>query len=276
MDSSAATLLELFPDAPYRHRMRFRQGTIAEFFGRAAGDSAILAERRRWLETNAASHAALLPEGVPLLEETVELLLAERALHSSIPSTMAASPWENLLTLGKCLEPDLLLLQRDESGVLRLRAGCVCFPSSWSLAEKIGHPLEFIHDVVPGLNAQLGQSVNSFLAKMQPGVAWLRANWGLSRTPELNQHLDRGLPKLDATVGLEEVWLRVEHQALVSLPRTGGVLFGIRLANHPLVEVKQDAELARRLCLALETMPEAMAQYKGLVPARHRLLELLG
>jgi hypothetical protein len=240
-----------------------------------SGGDELRAERKHWLETNAERHAALMSEGTALLEETLELLLAERVFDAGPPSP-AASTWAQLLALGKQVEPDLLLLRREGTGAFHLRAGCVCFPSSWSLAGKIGHPLEFIHDMVPGLNPQIGPSINSFLAKMQPGVAWLRANWGLSRTPELNQHPDRGLPKLNATVGLEEVWLRVEHQALVSLPRTGGVLFGIRLANHPLAEVKQDAELARRLCLALETMPEAMAHYKGLVPARHRLLVLLG
>jgi len=74
---------------------------------------------------------------------------------------------------------------------------------------------------------------------------------------------------------LDEVWLRVEHQALVALPRTHGILFGIRIANHSLPEVKKDAVVTKRLIRALQTMPEEMARYKNVISARGRILELL-
>ena len=86
---------------------------------------------------------------------------------------------------------------------------------------------------------------------------------------------DRALPLLDATVGAEEVWLRVEHQALVALPKSGGILFGIRVVNHPLNEVKAKPVAAARLCRALETMTEEMARYKNLSAARGRVIDLL-
>jgi hypothetical protein len=158
---------------------------------------------------------------------------------------------------------------------MKLLGGCVCFPSSWSLEEKMGRPLDFIHRVVPGLNEQLGKPIAQFLRRMTPDIAWLRANWGLSRSAELNQHPRRALPRLDATVQPDEVWLRVEHQALVALPTTGGVLFGIRVMVHSLTEVKRDPDAARGLHRALQTMPEAMAIYKGIAPARSALLGIL-
>jgi hypothetical protein len=158
---------------------------------------------------------------------------------------------------------------------MRLLAGCVCFPSSWKLTEKIGHPIEHIHGVVPGLNAAIGPQIHSFLSKLRPGIAWLRANWGLSRSAELNQHPDRNLPRLDAQVSLDEVWLRVEHQALVALPRTQGVLFGIRIAVHPIAKIREDRVLADRFIRALTTMPETMAQYKNISAAKQRIIELV-
>ena len=94
--------------------------------------------------------------------------------------------------------------------------------------------MEFIHGPVPGLNAQLGRSIDTFLAKLTPGAAWLRHNWGLSRSPELNQHPSRPLPRLDDSAALADAWLRVEQQALMALPASGGVLFAIRIAMHPL------------------------------------------
>jgi hypothetical protein len=39
-------------------------------------------------------------------------------------------------------------------------------------------------------------------------------------------------------------------------------------------EVIADASLAKRFIRALETMPEAMAQYKGIAAARERLINL--
>jgi dimethylamine monooxygenase subunit A len=75
---------------------------------------------------------------------------------------------------------------------------------------------------------------------------------------------------------LEGTWLRVERQALVALPRSGGVCFGIRVESHPLTVVKADAVACEGLRRALETMPSAMADYKGLSVSRARLIQLLG
>jgi len=271
------TLADLLPDEDYRFHFRFERGSFADFFRPTSRHEQLLAQRQHWLETSPQTHLALLPDGIPLLEETIELARAEQTLppdSALAQSTLNPQRSSTCLQLGLAWEPDFLLLKREDSQV-RLVAGCVCFPSSWSLADKIGHPIETIHGVVPGLNASIGNQIHGFLEKLRSGVAWLRANWGLSRSPELNQHPARNLPRLDATVQLEDVWLRVEHQALAALPRTRGVLFGIRIAVYPLTEIRQDPLLSPRLRRALRTMPEPMAQYKNLASARQRLISLL-
>jgi hypothetical protein len=117
--------------------------------------------------------------------------------------------------------------------------------------------------------------VQQFLARIKPGISWERINWGLSRSPELNQHPSRKLPRLDATVTIEEVWFRAEYQSLVSLPKTNGVLFGIRLVIEPLANLMRDEQFVEGLARAIRSMPEAIAVYKGIAPARERLLALL-
>src|SRR5207237_3098225 len=97
-----------------------------------------------------------------------------------------------------------------------------------------------------------------------PGTARLRATWGLSPSAELNQHPNRKLPRLDSTTELKEVWLRIERQMLAALPKNQGVLFAIRIAMHPLADIQQNLQIVPRLRRALETMPEEMAQYKGI------------
>ena len=264
-------LVELFPDGDYRFQLRFKRGEPADFFARTPGYATVLAERQRWLRREPETYAALLPPGEALLEEAVELAGNCHGFAPPISTTV----WQKCLALGEFWEADYLLLKGDAGGEIRLYGGCLCFPSSWRLSDKLGKPIEFIHGPVPGLNASIGAAIHKFLTNLKPGAASLRHNWGLARSAELNQHPDRALPRLDATVGANEVWLRVEHQALVALPKTGGILFGIRVVNHALNEVKADPVTAAHLCRALETMPEEMARYKGLASARERILQLL-
>jgi hypothetical protein len=267
-------MTNLFPDADYRFQMHLERGSIAGFFRGTFEHEKILAERSRWLDLSPRTYAAMLPEGGPLLDEAIEI-----ARHAGVPGGEADggwrdpdSAWERCLGLGKIWEPDFLLLLPQDDGQLRLLGACVCFPSSWNLAEKIGQPLDFIHKVVPGLNQQIGPQIRTFLSRLKPGFAWLRSNWGLSRSAELNQHPDRTLPRLDTSAELDEIWLRMEHQALVALPRTQGVLFGIRIETRPVADVKTDAALARGLARALRTMPEEMARYKGIAQVREKLV----
>ena len=266
------TLAEILPDDDYRFSLRFSRGEPAAFFGATTHHAEVLAQRRHWLRTSPETYAALLPEGVELLEETVDLA---RDWNGFTPESEIESPWEECLELGRFWEADYLLLKCESGGEIRLCGGCLCFPSSWRLTDKLGKSIEAVHGIVPGLNETIGDGIHKFLAGLKPGTASLRQNWGLSRSPELNQHPDRNLPRLDGNSRLDEVWLRVEHQALVALPQTHGILFGIRIANLSLSEVKRDAVAAKRLIRALETMPEGMVCYKNLDSARATLIGLL-
>jgi hypothetical protein len=265
------TLTELFPDNDYRFQLRFERGEPADFFAPTSKHEVVAAERQRWFHSDPKTYAAVLPPGEELLAEVVGLADVWNGFTPPISTTA----WQKCLALGEFWEADYLLLKADAAGAIRLYGGCLCFPSSWRLSDKLGQPIEFIHGPVPGLNPSIGAAIHKFLAALKPGVASLRHNWGLAHSAELNQHPDRGLPPLDATVSADEVWLRVEHQALVALPKSGGILFGIRVVNHALNEVKADPVAAARLCRALETMPAEMARYKNLTTARERILQLL-
>jgi len=264
-------LADLFPHEDYRLQMRFTRGRPEVFFGPTATHAEVIAERKRWLTESPETYSALLEPGEPLLLEATEL---SRRWHG-FQSPLNLTPAGLCRALGSFWEADFLLLKADGDGEIRLVGGCLCFPSHWRLADKIGKPIEFIHGPVPGLNENLGASIHKFLTALKPGVASQRVNWGLSRSAELNQHPDRTLPRLDTTVSLDEVWLRVEEQALVALPASGGILFGIRIVNHPLSELREDPLLAARFCQALATMPEGMARYKNLLGARPVLIEML-
>ena len=270
-------LSDLFPDEDYRFHMALRRGTPQEFFGRTPAHQALLTERQRWLQSEPQTYSACLPESSALVETCIALAHEWGAISEKqcVDLITLADASERCAALSKLWEPDFLLLQSDGGGPFRTLAGSVCFPSSWSLGEKIGKPIDFIHGVVPSLNMQLGGPIQTFLSRLTPGVTWLRYNLGLSRSPELNQHPQRHLPRLDEAVEVADVWLRVEHQALVALPRCGAVLFGIRVAMRSLTEVRNDSAASARLARALETMRADIAAYKGLARARQRVIGLL-
>lgn len=263
-------LEDLFPAGDYRHHLTLRRAPPREFFAPQDEAGAVLRERIHWLGTDPGRYAALQPEGEALLREFVALLPA----WGVGPAGEAGAEYGSMLNLGRQLEPDILFLARDEAGRFRLRGGALCFPTGWALTEKLGHTLEFIHDVVPGLNSSIGPAIHQMLGGMKPGVAYLRDNWGLAASAELNLHPARGIPPPEPPCALERMWLRVEHQALVALPETQGIAFGIRIARHRLDAVLR-GPAGPGLRQALATMPAEMAVYKRLDKVRPYLVNVV-
>lgn len=261
---------KLFPDEDYDFQMRPRPSDPAAFFAPTPDGLAILEERRRWLRQAPGVYSAHCPEGDAALNETIQFARRWRTLAAEAQHDLETTtdPVVKCRLLGEAWQPDFLLLRPDPEGRFRLVSGCVCFPSSWALDEKMGKSLEEIHAVVPGLNASTGKAIHTFLTKMKPGTGWLRENWGLSASAERNQHPVRRLPKLAPAADPAEIFLRVEEQILCPLPESRGVLFGIRLRHHSLGEVWNHPEWRRRFERALETMPASMAAYKNLAAWR--------
>ncbi|MSU65293.1 MAG: DUF3445 domain-containing protein [Opitutus sp.] len=264
----------LFPAGDYRFHLTLRRGEPADFFRPQDASGGLLAERRRWLENEPARHAALLPEGTSLLDEFCAMA-RDWARPAGAFSAAQGERWRPTIhELGAALEPDLLLLSPDADGRFRLRGGTVCFASGWALTEKMGQTVDFIHDVVPGLNATLASPIHQFLSRMKPGIAFLRDNWGLAATDARNLHPALGLPAPAPPVALDRLWLRVEEQALVALPQTAGIAFGIRIALCRL-DVLAREPAGEGLRRALATMPPEMAAYKRLEGIRADLIKLL-
>lgn len=264
-------LAELFPDQDYRFHLTLRRGDTRAFFRPHTPQTLI--ERRHWLDTDPIPYAAATPDAGPLIAQ-MESLVASWG-DQAPPASAAATDTDllsRLVTLGKSLEPDFLLLQPNAAGEFVLKAGVVCFPSWWAVTEKIGLPLESIHDVVPGLNPALGSAVGTFLGKLKPGSPYERSNWGIAATPELNLHPALERPRLRSPLDPERTWIRVEDQILAALPADQGLLFGIALRIIPLSAILQDPAVRVGFHRALTTLPPALATYKGLTPVLPELL----
>lgn len=181
---------------------------------------------------------------------------------------------EALVQVGHWVQEDFCLLGPEAPQPLL--AACVCFPSRWSLAEKVGCDSDAIHEPVPGFAARLALPTRRYLEMLTPESPTWRVNWTLHDSTELFSPPGEPLrTDLEPATVLEEVVLRLERQTLVRLPRTRAVAFSIRTHRRPLREVLPDArsrELALRTLLALEP---ATIRYKNLGNLLPVLLEAL-
>jgi hypothetical protein len=181
-------------------------------------------------------------------------------------------PVRTFRELGSLWEPDFVLLHRTPWQ--KIVGGCVCFPTGWTLEEKQNHPLAFAHAPVPGLEAQLGPSIERFFVNLKPQECYQRSNWSLTSSRQMNQRPQDGIAEIGANCQPDRTYLRVEWQALMSIDPFRD-LFGIRIYHLTLETVCQHREAANLLAENLLTMPAEMLGYKRLAKCRDRIAELL-
>ena len=179
------------------------------------------------------------------------------------------------------IQEDLVLMRHSPSG-WRLVAASLCFPSAWNLREKFGKPMHEIHQPVPGFgegsrNAGLIDRMFDNLRVEQPVIRW---NWSLYGDAKLYHPASDN--KLKNRFGdgpiTGNVIMRLERQTLRKLPKSGDILFTIRIHNNPLEVLETHADgpaLARSIAAQVANLTDAEIEYKGLVGERTRLLQRL-
>jgi hypothetical protein len=172
-----------------------------------------------------------------------------------------------VVAAARLVQEDLCVLVRSD--VWRLQAACVCFPSRWNLASKLGTTLDDIHRPVPLYDVELARPTNAFFERLGPDRSFWRLNWTLIDSPALHQPTSaRHSPHGD----LANWFFRVERQTLRRLPDSGAIVFTIRnyvASAQTLCETHE--EFASTLLLNLDTAPEAIREYKGWVGVADRV-----
>jgi hypothetical protein len=231
-----------------------------------------LAEKRRLLAERRAAVLAVRPEGEAPSRELRDRLVdhlertAPDLLGQALTRLQGEGPRHPLESAALMVQDDLCLLDGAGDGAPVLVAACVCFPTRWRLADKIGRPLDAIHAPVPGLEARIGRSIDAFFRLLAPGKVYQRFNWGVTDDPALHQ------PEARLPVALAEgeigrrLFLRVERQTLARLPESRAFVFTIRVHQRPLGEIRARPGAARGLLEAVEALPPALLAYKGLAP----------
>ncbi len=148
------------------------------------------------------------------------------------------------------IQEDLCLMVHHD-GAWHLEGACLCFPSMWSLSEKMGKPLHRVHGPVPHYAGELSARVDTFFDRLAPGKAVWRRNlslWPCCLLWVPTNTIDRALwDAAPADPSHPRLWLRSERQTLRRLPRTGAVLFTIRVQMAPLSVLRHRPDRARDL-----------------------------
>lgn len=198
------------------------------YAGQMALRDALIADRQDTV-------VAMLDSARPAAEETLEHALGWAQRHGGYQIgeaqitrpdgvTIYPDPDTPLVTLGRLFQQDICLMERRGDAHV-LTGAVLCFPASWTLAEKIGKPLIAIHRPVPEYDGNLAQRVQRLFDAIRPDRPLWRANALFYGDPALHQPKPEGTVRGDA--GPEAAYLRSEKQVLKRLPRTDAVVFSI-------------------------------------------------
>ena len=228
--------------------------------------------KRQLLETAYDVVVATTPEGdegsYELLAEVTRFIEVHRP-HVTLDGRGDDHP---VVAAARLVQEDLCVLVRSDAW--RLQAACVCFPSRWSLASKLGTTLDDIHRPVPTYDVELSRPTNAFFDRLKPERSFWRLNWTLIDSPALHQptHARRS-PRGD----LADWFFRVERQTLRRLADSDAIVFTIRTYVASAKELCDTHEgFGSTLLLNLDTAPVEVQSYKGWIGVAERLRASLG
>ena len=140
--------------------------------------------------------------------------------------------------------PDDLCLMEKRDGEWRLTALSLSSGTFFTAAEVIGKPLAGLHAPVPGFSERFLPRVVRIFDALRPDTVLERRNWTVMVGDDLfapdGAAIRARIAGIDAAEAASALFVRVERQTLRRLPRTGGLVFTIRIWRHPLAALDAD------------------------------------
>lgn len=130
-----------------------------------------------------------------------------------------------LATLGRIAQEDFCILQkRGDEHVLT--GAVLCFPASWSLAEKFMRPLTGVHEPVAEYDDNIARRVQRLFEGVRVGQPIWRFNALWYAEPDLFQPRSETDPRPERAARSAD-FMRSERQCILRLPETEAVIFSI-------------------------------------------------
>jgi hypothetical protein len=256
--------LELRP-APPHHRMGTRALDLADWLVVDGHRESELALRGRLLAERPDEVVAALPTADAACEETLELVQAWLAERDLRPNGMRSPTVHPLAAAGAMVQEDLcLMVPRD--GAWHLDAAVLCFPSAWVLGEKVGRSVADVHGPVDHYASDLEARVDVFFDRFRVDRPVWRRNLSFKTTHALFLPYSK-LEPVDAPTEVHAdgspYWIRSERQTLRKLPRTGAILFAIRVQLAPISVLRHRPDRAAEALAMIESWDAPMRDFKA-------------
>lgn len=195
-----------------------------------------MALRCKLLETRTKEVTCLAPEALPAAQETLRVILealVERSGFQVSESSVVCPDqrrvpldWQQpLKTLGQIVQEDICLLQKRGNEHV-LTGAVLCFPASWTLAEKFLKPLIGIHTPVPEYDTNIAKRVQRLFDGVRVGRPLWRKNALWYDDPSLFTPRSETAPR-DPITATSGTYLRSERQSILRLPECDAVIFSI-------------------------------------------------
>jgi hypothetical protein len=200
--------------------------------------AAQMAERARLMAERRRDVMACLPQAEAAAAELLSIVMDDLpALGFTLDGPRITCPdgrgvdisgLSPLHALGLLVQEDFCILQKPDGAAEHvLTAAVLCFPSSWTLSQKLGHPLMRIHAPVGSYDTQMGARVQRMFDAIRVEQPLWRANLLRYTNAALYQPRPEYAPKDKRDDG---DFIRSERQCLLRLPDSGAVVFSIHTA----------------------------------------------
>ncbi len=166
-------------------------------------------------------------------EEALATVLAHLKRDHGRTPQVSGAPLE---ALSRIVQEDIVIMEKRGAEHV-LTAALLCFPASWTLAEKIGRPMVRIHKPVAEYDTNVATRVQRLFDGVKVGRPLWRYNALWYHDPALYQPRREDAQRVKPPMG-QAGYFRSERQVMTRLPQTGAVVFSI----HTYVVARADVQ----------------------------------
>ncbi|KAF8150626.1 hypothetical protein B0H34DRAFT_784890 [Crassisporium funariophilum] len=255
-----------------------------------------IAERKEIFNRHGRNAVNLLPGGEDACSELVETVIQflcirypcqfsfnnrTRVFHNAILGAdydlKKISPLTFLL---ENVPDDFMIMMEDaKTGFYVLKGGSTCTGMGWNMAGKIGKNLQEIHLPAPDYKEKMLMSMDRFFSKLTSDQPIQRASWQLEIGKPLYLQPDDPLfpPRFKQLedLSLDDIYLRVDRQSLLRLPRSRAIIFGVNVIFTPITVLRNEPYIPRLLATVLRDGKRNLLDYKGTYHVEHKVVPAL-
>jgi hypothetical protein len=157
------------------------------------------------------------------------------------------------------LQEDWVLFAPNKQGKLSAQILSVHLPSGWYPQEKAGMTFAEIHDPIAD-NELIMKAADHIAAAICNKGPFVRHVWTISNTGNLSRRPDLIPERVDNDI--DQMWFRCERQTTIPVDGRAS-LFLIRVYVIPLKEIFEDDFRTKMVVDSINSMSDAVIEYKG-------------